>query len=204
VISALVAGLARLVGGGTARWHTEPAAGRQRIFFANHSSHLDFVLIWSYLPPELRALVRPVAARDYWEQGRLRRYLASDVFNALLIDRTGPEPGAERGRKAVASILAGLGDRHSVILFPEGTRGTGQPVASFRSGLYHLARARPDVELVPVALENLNRILPKGEAIPVPMISRVTFGPELRLEPGEDKETFLERARRAVDALRET
>ena len=91
-----------------------------------------------------------------------------------------------------------------MILFPEGTRGTGQPVASFRSGLYHLARARPDVELIPVALENLNRILPKGEAIPVPMISRVTFGPELRLEPGEDKETFLERARRAVDALRET
>ena len=201
---ALVAGLARLIAGGSAQWHTDPAADRQRIFFANHSSHLDFVLIWSYLPPELRALARPVAARDYWERGRLRRYFARDVFNAVLIDRTGPEPAAERGRKAVDAIVAGLGGRHSVILFPEGTRGAGDSVAEFRSGLYHVARARPDVQLVPVALENLNRILPKGEAIPVPMISRVTFGPELRLELAEDKDAFLERARRAVESLRET
>ena len=201
---ALVAGLARLIAGGSAHWQTDPAADRQRIFFANHSSHLDFVLIWSYLPPELRAVARPVAARDYWERGRLRRYFARDVFNAVLIDRTGPEPAAERGRNAVDAIVAGLGDRHSVILFPEGTRGAGDSVAGFRSGLFHVARARPDVQLVPVGLENLNRILPKGEAIPVPMISRVTFGPELRLEPGECKDEFLERARRAVESLRAT
>jgi len=204
MIEALVAGLARLIAGGSARWHSDPAAEHQRIYFANHTSHLDFVLIWSHLPTRLRARTRPVAARDYWERGRLRRYLARGVFNAVLVDRAGAGPAAERGRKAVDAMVGGLGDDHSLILFPEGTRGSGEAVASFRSGLYHLTRARPDVELVPVALENLNRILPKGEAIPVPMISRVTFGAGMHLEPGEDKNAFLERARRAVERLRDT
>jgi 1-acyl-sn-glycerol-3-phosphate acyltransferase len=203
VIAPLVAVLARLIAGGSARWYTDPGAARQRVFFANHTSHLDFALIWSHLPSDVRRRTRPVAARDYWERGPLRRYLARRVFNAVLVDRAGEEPAAERGRKAVTAMVEGLGDRHSLIVFPEGTRGSGESTASFKSGLYHLARARPDVELVPVALENLNRILPKGEVVPVPMISRVTFGPELRLEPDEEKADFLERARLAIERLRQ-
>jgi 1-acyl-sn-glycerol-3-phosphate acyltransferase len=121
--------------------------------------------------------------------------LAASVFDAVLIDR-----GAG-GKEAVARMVDGLGDTHSLIVFPEGTRGSGDSVAPFKSGLYHLARARPDVELVPVSLENLNRILPKGEFVPVPMISRVVFGPGLRLEEGEAKDDFLERARDAVVRL---
>jgi len=47
---------------------------------------------------------------------------------------------------------------------------------------------RPDVELVPAYLENMNRILPKGEVLPVPMLSLLTFGKPLQVEPGEEKE----------------
>jgi 1-acyl-sn-glycerol-3-phosphate acyltransferase len=90
----------------------------------------------------------------------------------------------------------------SLILFPEGTRGREGEVARFRSGLYRLARLRPDVELVPVLIDGLGRVLPKGASLPVPLPSTVTFGPPLRLLPGETHGAFLERARTAVLVLR--
>jgi 1-acyl-sn-glycerol-3-phosphate acyltransferase len=197
MIGSAVAGLARLVAGGSVEWTEHPTPG-PRVYFANHTSHLDFVLLWSYLPPHLRVRTRPVAARDYWESSRLRRYLAGEVFRALLIDRAGPE-----AREAVDRMAECLSRGDSLILFPEGTRGTGEDVGPFKTGLYHLSEAAPGVELVPVAIENLNRILPKGEFLPVPMVSRVAFGPTLRLHEGESKDEFLARARAALEILRE-
>jgi 1-acyl-sn-glycerol-3-phosphate acyltransferase len=94
-------------------------------------------------------------------------------------------------------------NRYSIIVFPEGTRGSGEEIAPFKSGLYHLCRQKPELELVPVYLDNMNRILPKGELLPVPMLSRVIFGRPMALEPGEPKPAFLERARAAIRELRE-
>jgi 1-acyl-sn-glycerol-3-phosphate acyltransferase len=102
----------------------------------------------------------------------------------------------------IEDMVAALGKRNSLILFPEGTRGTGEKVGAFRGGLYYLAMRRPDVELVPAYLENMNRILPKGEFLPVPMLSLLTFGRPIQVEPGEEKDAFLERAREAVSSLR--
>lgn len=209
MISALLAAGARALAGGTVRWARRPTDARQRIFFANHTSHLDFILIWSSLPVRIRKRARPVAAADYWEAGWIRRYLARKVFRAVLIERGAPAADddrntAVRGREAVERMVTGLGREDSLILFPEGTRGSGERVAEFKSGLYYLSRERPDVELVPVHLENLNRVLPKGEVIPVPMISRISFGSPMSLREGESKEAFLERARQAVERLAET
>ena len=209
MIGTLLAAAARLLAGGTVRWARLPTDTRQRIFFANHTSHLDFILIWASLPERLRKRTRPVAARDYWEAGAIRRYLAREVFRAVLIDRPRPGAGdeertpAERGKEAVTRMAEGLGAENSLILFPEGTRGSGEQVAEFRSGLYYLCHERPDVELVPVRLENLNRVLPKGEVIPVPMISRITFGPSMTLGVDDSKDVFLERTRRALEDLGE-
>ncbi len=58
----------------------------QRVYFANHTSHLDMILVWSALPYDVRQLTRPVAAKDYWDRGPFRRYMAK-TFNALLVDR---------------------------------------------------------------------------------------------------------------------
>jgi 1-acyl-sn-glycerol-3-phosphate acyltransferase len=203
-LASLLAGLARLISGVQVRWLDSRPDTRQRIYFSNHTSHLDAVVLWASLPPEVRALARPVAAQDYWEKTAARQYLASAVFHAVLINRN-PQ-GSERSLAAAQAVMErmveALGDRHSLIVFPEGTRGSGEEIAPFKSGLYHLAQRRPDVELLPVFLENLNRILPKGEVLPVPVLSSATFGPPLHLGPGEPKREFLERAREAVRRLK--
>jgi 1-acyl-sn-glycerol-3-phosphate acyltransferase len=170
-----------------------------RVFFANHSSHLDFIVIWASLPAEVRRVTRPVAARDYWTQGRIRRFIAGRLFGGLMIQRTKPADGD--GDNPVAQMLEVLDRGDSLILFPEGTRGSGDAIAPFRSGLYQIHVARPDVPLIPVYLENLNRVLPKGEFVPVPMLSRVTFGAPLTAAEVEERGAFLDRARRAVADL---
>jgi 1-acyl-sn-glycerol-3-phosphate acyltransferase len=177
---------------------------RQRIFFANHTSHLDFILIWSSLPRHVRELARPVARRDYWERSRFRRYYVRKVFNAVLIDRDGDAVGGtvdRRGREAVDQMVEGLGDEYSLILFPEGTRGSGESIGQFRSGLYYVCRERPDVELVPVRIHGAHKVLPKGRWLPRPQESDLTFGPPMRIEKGESRTTFSERARAALGTL---
>jgi 1-acyl-sn-glycerol-3-phosphate acyltransferase len=104
---------------------------------------------------------------------------------------------------AIDTLIAAIGDCYSLILFPEGTRGTEAEPAEFRSGLYNLALRRPDLELVPVYLKNLNRVLPKGEFLPVPLTSSVTFGFPMSVQKDEDRQSFLERARDSVIRLGE-
>jgi len=196
--------VSRLISGATVHWHGGPPAEGQRIYFGNHSSHLDFIVIWSALPAGLRRLARPVAGSDYWEQGAVRRYLAERVFHAVLIQRaravSSDSPAAARA--SIERMVDEMGDRNSLIVFPEGTRRPNGEIGDFKSGLYHLSRLRPDVELIPVYLANLNRILPKGEVLPVPMLSRVVFGPPLVTNINEGKEEFLSRAREALIRLR--
>jgi 1-acyl-sn-glycerol-3-phosphate acyltransferase len=167
------------------------------IYFANHSSHLDFTTIWAALPKKIRTRTRPVAGRDYWEKTPRRRRIAKDFFNAVLI---------ERNRVTVASnplepMLAALDAGDSLIVFPEGTRSLDGQIHEFKSGLHHLAKARPEVVLVPIYLQDLNRILPKGDFLPVPLLGSLSLGPPLRIESGEQKTAFLQRTRQAVQQL---
>jgi 1-acyl-sn-glycerol-3-phosphate acyltransferase len=203
-VAPAVAALARLICGAQARWIAPPPTA-PCVYIANHRSHLDAVVLWAALPAALRALVRPVAAKDYWDRGALRRFLARRVFNAFLIERATAPPGEDahraHARRVVEETAAAMGERHSLILFPEGTRGTGEEPAAFKSGIFHLCRLRPGLPIVPAYIENLGRVLPKGEVAPVPLLASVTFGAPLSLAAGEDKEAFLARARAAVTEL---
>ena len=190
---------AKLISGARARWYNSAPDARQRIYFANHSSHLDLLVLWASLPPDIRVKTRPVAAKDYWDRGWLRRYVAGEIFHALLIERS---DGHVASHSVLQPFLDALDRGYSLILFPEGTRGSGEDIAPFKSGLYYLCCERHDLEAAPVYLENLNRILPKGEFLPAPLLSRVTFGPSLRWKPEESKEQFLHRARTALSELR--
>ena len=206
-LASVIAAVARGISGVQVRWQGCLPDVKQRIYFANHTSHLDFVVLWSALPGEVRARTRPVAAKDYWENG-LRAYLAQRIFRAVLVQRGGMAKAAEHeAARADAGVVIdqlaeAMGDTESLIFFPEGTRGTGEAIAPFRSGLYHLAKRKPEVELVPAYLENLYRILPKGEVLPVPLVSLLTFGEPMHLGEDEGKSEFLERACVAVSALR--
>jgi 1-acyl-sn-glycerol-3-phosphate acyltransferase len=199
VVGQAISVFARFMTAPRAIWQGIEPVPRQRVYFANHSSNGDFVLIWTVLPAHLRRKTRPVAALDYWLTSPLRAFIGREVFNAVLIDRR-PEARTE---DPVAQMAAALDAGSSLILFPEGKRNSADdPLLPFKSGLYHLASARPSVDLVPVWIANLNKVMPKGEIIPVPLICTVTFGAPVHLYPGEEKSAFLARAADALLALR--
>lgn len=195
----------RLITGATARWvDVDPddiiKPGTQFVFFANHSSHLDGPVIWASLPKLMRQQTRPVAAKDYWEAGAVRRWLCRHVMKCVLVERK----RITKSSNPLTQMEAALDEGHSLIIFPEGTRAEeDEPeIHDFKPGLYHLARHRPAVLLVPVYLENLNRILPKGDFLIIPLLASVRFGRPIRLEDDEEKETFLMRAKQSIESLK--
>lgn len=196
LVAGSLTGFIHLLTGSRAFWR-EPLAPAPRIYFGNHSSHGDFVLIWSALPKPLRKQARPVAAAEYWRRGALRRYLIRRVFNGVLIEREAEHRSAD----PIAQMAEAIKDGSALILFPEGTRNLGDGLLPFKSGLYHLASCCTNLELVPVWLENINRVMPKGRLIPLPLLCTASFGAPLQLAEGEDKHVFLDRARDALLAL---
>ncbi|KNC92312.1 lysophospholipid acyltransferase family protein [Trabulsiella odontotermitis] len=202
LVRAFLVSLCRLLTGIKARWQSVPQAEQPTIYFANHSSHLDGLVIWASMPATMRDKVHPVAAADYWQKSRLRRYLSSRIFGAVLIARNGKSSKPASGENPLEPLIEVLEKRESLIFFPEGTRGNGEALGEFKSGLYHLMQRYPDAQLVPVWLENLNRVLPKGSKLVVPIICSATFGSPL-CGPAEDetKAEFLDRAKVALEAL---
>ncbi|WP_077001136.1 lysophospholipid acyltransferase family protein [Variovorax sp. KK3] len=253
----MLLGLIRLLTGAQARWRGCPPKAEQRIYFANHQSHLDLVMIWAALPEELRSITRPIAARDYWANTPFKRWITTEVFNAIYVERGGsaavppepaappapreriepsfepaaappaeppaepaqvvqgelplaapadapamPVPGSAEALLPLQPLIEALQSGDSIIIFPEGTRGhTGEP-QKFKSGLFTLAQMFPDAVLVPAWIDNVQRVMPKGEVVPVPILCSVTFGEPLKLHDGEERRPFLDRAREAVIALR--
>lgn len=222
-MSLFLLGLVRLLTGAQARWHGCPPKAEQRIYFANHQSHADLVLIWAALPQELRSITRPIAAKDYWTASRFKRWITTDVFNAVYVER-----GKNRGQIPISPsqqdeqtqtdeklesdpdssdplqpLIDALDSGDSLILFPEGTRGHAEDPQPFKSGLYNLAQRFPEVVLVPAWIHNVQRVMPKGEVVPVPVLCSVTFGEPVRPGADEGRAAFLARARTAVMALRE-
>lgn len=197
LVAALITGGTKLLTGVQPRWLGCGPADVQRIYFANHTSHMDFVLLWCVLPVRLRRKTRPVAASDYWERGAFRRYLIHRVFQGVLIARGGSEPH----ENPIEIMRRALDEGSSLILFPEGTRGPGDHVQPFKAGVFHLAQERPEVELVPVWIDNSYRVMPKGVVLPIPLLCSVAFGRPMRLEQGEEKAEFLDRLRGALIEL---
>ena len=191
-------GFVRLLTGAQARWYGSPPKAEQRIYFANHQSHADLVMIWAALPEELRSITRPIAARDYWTKSDFKRWITTAVFNAVYVDRE-----RQGDEDPLQPLIDALQSGDSLNIFPEGTRGHAAEPQAFKAGLYNLALRFPDVVLVPAWIANVQRVMPKGEVVPVPVLCSVTFGAPIRLEPGEERRAFLDRARAAVIALRD-
>ena len=189
--------VARLITGAQGHWKGCPPKAEQRIYFANHQSHFDWVLIWAALPGDLRAVTRPIAARDYWTSSALKHWITREVFNAVYVTRQRTDD-----QDPLEPLADALKSGDSLVIFPEGTRGSKGEPQPFKSGLYHLAEQFPGVQLIPAWIDNVQRVMPKGEVVPVPILCTVTFGAPLARVDGEDKRDFLERARHAVLAQR--
>ena len=176
----------------------QQSADKHRLYFANHNSHGDFILLWVSLPYQVRKNTRPVAGADYWTKGPIRRFLAHNVFNMLLIERGGDNP------QAITQQISDALQHHSLIIFPEGTRNTDDNtiLLPFKSGIYHLAKSKPNTEFVPIWIDNISRVLPKGKILPIPLLCEVHIGQPLTLQENEDKDSFLTRSREALLALR--
>lgn len=196
MLSSLLVAAVKIFIGAYPRWVGSRPNDTQRIYFANHASHLDTVALWSALPPALREHTRPVAARDYWSKG-VRKIIADKGFNAVLIERDRSKCEGDPLQPLHDALDAG----DSLILFPEGTRNHEPLPQPFKAGLFHLAQHYPHVELVPVYLDNARRALPKGSLVPVPLVCTARFGAPLNRIADEDKAQFLERARNAVVEL---
>lgn len=197
VVATLITSMARTVTGARSLWMGCAPEPVQRIYFANHSSHGDFVLLWASLPPALRKLTRPVAGSDYWNKSAVRRYIINRVFNGVLIDRERKDPVDN----PLQPMLDALATGYSLIIFPEGTRNPEDGLLPFKSGLYHLAKSYPQAQVIPVWIANLNRVMPKGRVLPLPLLCTTSFGTPLQLEEDESKEHFLTRSRDALLAL---
>ena len=199
LMSLFLLGLIRALTGAQARWQGCPPKAEQRIYFANHQSHVDLILMWAALPEELRSITRPIAAKDYWTKTPFKQWITTAVFNAIYVDRvkTGDQDPLE-------PLIDALANGDSIILFPEGTRGSQEAPQKFKSGLYNLAQKFPDVVLVPAWINNVQRVMPKGEVVPVPILCSVTFGVPIALGSEESRTDFLTRARNAVLDLRQT
>jgi 1-acyl-sn-glycerol-3-phosphate acyltransferase len=190
-------GIVRLLVGAHAVWRGCKPERKVRIYFANHSSHLDVLTIWASMPAWVRGGLSAVAAKEYWEKSWLRRYIAKRILNAVLIKRESSDRTEDRLELLEAALKSG----RSLILFPEGTRNAGDIPETFKSGLYHLAKRNPSVELVPVYLENTYRSMPKGKWIPLPLNCNVYVGAPIFLKDCETRLEFLTRAREAVIQL---
>jgi 1-acyl-sn-glycerol-3-phosphate acyltransferase len=197
LMGGVLAFIARLITGAQGHWKGCAPKAEQRIYFANHQSHLDWVLIWAALPHDLRAVTRPIAARDYWTSSPFKQWLTSEVFHAVYVNRARTDD-----QDPLEPLVQALANGDSLVIFPEGTRSSKGEPQPFKSGLFHLAEQFPGVQLIPAWIDNVQRVMPKGEVVPVPVLCTVTFGAPVQLQPGEDKRGFLERARDTVLALR--
>lgn len=202
LLGQLLCQFARILTGARAIWQDEAAlppptqTQRARVYYANHRSHADFVLVWASLPTQARQQTRPVAAADYWSHGKIRRYLIDHVFRGVLIDRQ-PKRDHNPIQQMADVLLAG----ESLIIFPEGTRNSAEGLLPFKNGIHHLAETLPTLEFVPVWIENLGRALPKGGLLPLPLLCTLHFGTPLTLAEGESRNDFVNRARNALLAL---
>ncbi len=185
--------LVRLLVGAYPRWIGTSPSASQRIYFANHTSHLDTLVVWASMPEDLRSRTRVIAAMDYWNKTTIRRHIVNDGLNAVLIDRKRETDG-----DPLDPLRDALTHGDSLIIFPEGTRNPQPVPGPFKRGIAKLAAEFPDVELVPVYCENLHRIMPKGTFFPVPLACSVRFGKPVKRDPDEAEDVFAARAREAV------
>ncbi|HLB42597.1 MAG TPA: lysophospholipid acyltransferase family protein [Gammaproteobacteria bacterium] len=166
------------------------------ILVANHNSHLDTIVLMSLYPRESVSQVRPVAAADYFLKNRYLKWFCQCILQIIPIHRVFKK---NKFHDPLHKISAALRQGAIVIYYPEGTRGEPEKMGKFKKGIMHLAKRHPKVPIVPVYLEGLGKVLPKGEKLLVPFNVKAVIGnPMPRLE---NKNDFINSLREQISSL---
>lgn len=163
---------------------------------ANHNSHLDTFVLMSLYPLRELSRIRPVAAADYFFRYRLLSWFALRIVGIIPLDR---EHTSTKRANPIAPCLEALDHDEILLLFPEGTRGEPEQMTTFKSGVAHLMKCRPDVPAVPIFMHGLGKALPRGEALLVPNICDISIGEPLHWL--EDKASTMGKLEHAFQEL---
>ena len=172
------------------------------IVAANHSSHVDTLLLLAIFPSRALARVRPAAAADYFLKDPVIGWFSRHVIGIVPVARL--KAGQRTGmvdEDVLAPARAALAAGDIVVVFPEGTRGDGDQLGQLKGGVARLAEAFPEAPVTPVWIQGAGRVLPKGEAIPAPLNCAVLVGEPLAWT-GE-RPAFMASLRAALLALKE-
>ncbi len=150
----------------------------QFIIVANHNSHLDTMSLLAAIPWRMLWKTHPIAAGDYFGQSPIKAFFTRCFVNAVLIPRNRPKEG-EVGPDPIKLMMEQIDRGHSLILFPEGSRGEPEKFQKFKRGIGILLEQRPDVVVIPAFMKGLGKALGKGHTLLIPTNSVVIF--ELKL-----------------------
>ncbi len=164
------------------------------VYYANHTSHFDLLVVLSALKRPQRRNLHPIAAKEYWGKNWIRRFISLHVLDAIFIDRRHPQ----RAKQTFNVIHDKLNAGQSILVFPEGTRHETDVHPEFHNGIYLIAKMRPETLFIPIYLKGFDRTLPKGEYLPAPNMGEITFRQGLQILPNDTKQTFTERCRLAL------
>jgi 1-acyl-sn-glycerol-3-phosphate acyltransferase len=170
----------------------------QYIIVANHNSHIDTMALMSSIPAKDLNRTHPVAAATYFGKNSWLAVLSKLFVNTILIKRS-----EEGGESTALDVLGNfLSKGHSLIIFPEGSRGEPEKMQAFRKGIGVLLQRYPHIPYIPVYIQGTGKILPKGERLIVPYDAIVHFG-QAQLAQAKEVESILDEVKNEILRLKD-
>ena len=160
---------------------------KQFILIANHNSHMDTMAIMSAIPSRYIHKVHPIAARDFFGGSLFKKILMRYLVNATLIQRDRDDPNND----PIDSMDKMLKKSRSLILFPEGSRGTPGVMSKFKKGLGYLIQRNPEINVIPVYLDNVYKTLPRGKNLILPYNCSIKFGDPIKFKSMDMEDILL-------------
>lgn len=164
------------------------------LFSANHTSHLDTLVVLKVLPRRYRWRLSVAAAADYWFANPLLGSLTALLSSSFPMARQG------NARPSMEHTVDLIDRGWSVLIFPEGTRSPNGDMQPFKPGVGLLA-VELGVPVVPIHLRGVYAILPKGSRVPRRGPVEVTIGAPLSFPPGMDHVQAAQQLEREIRRL---
>ncbi len=142
------------------------------IVAANHSSHIDWLLLNVNLTGVIKKHLHIFATKKYYDNPFFRFLV--ELSQSIWVDMK------ERARTLFVA-LEYLKKGESLLIFPEGTRSPDGKIRKGQTGIAALALTAK-VPIVPVGLVNTHKILPRGAFFPRFTRCEINIGEPLKFD----------------------